>query len=315
MTESSTTSSLHGLGAVLDEYRTCEFATMTRAGVPIAWPVAVVVRPAADRIVLTTSIAFPQKAFNVRRDPRVALLFSDPTGAGRSDLPHVLIRGTAGCPARIETGTEGLADYWRMLAVRQPASSSYGRTMLGRRLFDWYYMRLVITVTPREVTTSRPPGIQGPMSVPVPPRSDRTVYAQLCRDLPGFDSAVLGTATGGEPPVLRRARLRADPASGTFLVEGPTAGLVEGPASVVLHRHDEALWNQRQIGALGALMPAGRHWSFRPHRLLPNPFPSNPVSMVRVVGRARRAADRYLDRRGLERPAIDWAAHRASRSS
>jgi hypothetical protein len=38
-------------------------------------------------LLITTSIAFPQKAFNIRRDARVALLFSDPTGSGLNRAP------------------------------------------------------------------------------------------------------------------------------------------------------------------------------------------------------------------------------------
>ena len=311
MTEPTSATDLHGLRDILDEYRTCEFATMSRAGVPIAWPVVVDVSPAADRIVLTTSIAFPQKAFNVRRDPRVALLFSDPTGTGRADLPHVLVRGTARCPARIETGTAGLDQYWRKLAIRQPASRNYGRTVVGRRLFDWYYMRLVITVTPREITTGPPSSEPGPMSAPPVSRADRSGFAQLGRELPYFHHAVLGTAADGEPPVLRRVRLAVEPGSATFRVAGPTAGLAAGPASVLLHRHDDALWHQRQAGALGEVGQTDGQWWFRPDRLLPSQFPSNPVAMMRIIGQARRSANRYLDRLGLERPTVDWAAHRS----
>jgi hypothetical protein len=314
MTQPPTATGIHDLRdlhAVLDEYRTCELATMTRGGVPVAWPAVCDIAPAGDRIVLTTSIAFPQKAFNIRRDPRVALLFSDPTGTGRTDLPHVLVRGTATCPATIHTGTGGLDEYWRRLSVRQPASTVYGRTAIGRRLFDWYYMRLVITVTPREVITMRPPAGDGPMRTPEPARSDPQAFTQLCRELPGYDSAVLGTATAGEFPVLRRVRLRADPAAGAFVVQGPETGMVEGAASILMHRHDDALWNQRQIGVFGELHRLGETWLFRPDRLLPNQFPSNPVELARVLIRARRAASRYLDRRGLARPPIDWAAHRA----
>ncbi len=38
--------------------------------------------PETGKFLLTTSVALPVKAFNIRRDPHVALLFSDPTGSG-----------------------------------------------------------------------------------------------------------------------------------------------------------------------------------------------------------------------------------------
>lgn len=293
---------------VLDAYRATELATMSRDGVPITWPAVADVDPESGKIVLTTSISFPQKAFNIRRDPRVALLFSDPTGSGRTDLPQVLIRGTATCPDRIHPGTDGLERYWRRLAERQPASRQYGRNAIARRLFDWYYMRLVITVTPQSVTLLDP-APAGPMTTPPVDRADRSPFGRLSRELPGFDSAVLGTAAAGRPPVLRRVRLRPDPASGTFLVDGPD--LTGGPASLLLHRHDEFLWNQRQIGVVGQLGMRGDEAVFQPDRLLPILFPSNPVDLLRIVRRARGSAATYLARRDLARPTIDWAAHRA----
>lgn len=296
----------------IDQYRTCELATLSRNGVPIAWPAVFDWDPATDRIVLTTSISFPQKAFNIRRDPRVALLFSDPTGTGRTDLPQILVRGTAGCPEQIHPGTAGLERYWQRLAQRQPASRTYSANRFSRRLFDWYYLRLVITVTPVEVSTA--PAANGrPMGgAAVATPADGGAWARLAQELPGFSGAVLGTAADGELPVLRRVRLTPAPGSGAFLVDDPGPALTAGPASVLLHRHDDLLWNQRQIGAVGQLVRSGAGtWMFRPDRMLPTMFPANAVEMARVVIRARRTANRYLQRRGLDRPAIDWAAHRA----
>ncbi|HEY5882683.1 MAG TPA: pyridoxamine 5'-phosphate oxidase family protein [Nakamurella sp.] len=314
MTEptATTTGDLSHLRDVIDRYRTCELATISKSGVPIAWPTVFELSPAGNRIVLTTSITFPQKAFNIRRDPRVALLFSDPTGAGRTDLPQILVRGTAVCPPEIHAGTDGLEGYWRRLARLQPASRGYGGTAVGRWLFDWYYLRLVITVTPHEVTIHRRPPGNGSMVAPAPARSDHSAYARLSRQLPGFTSAVLGTVGPGEMPELRRVTLRADRATGTFLVDGPDVGAASsGPASLLLHRHDDLLWNQQQVVATGTLTRSADRCLFRPERVLPNQFPKNPVEMGRVLVRARRAAHRYLEHRGLDRPAIDWAAHRA----
>ncbi|WP_405436342.1 hypothetical protein OG373_05615 [Streptomyces avidinii] len=53
-----------------------------------AWPTAVA-RRQDGTLLLTTSPAFAQKALNVRRDGRIALLFSDPTGSGLFERqPH-----------------------------------------------------------------------------------------------------------------------------------------------------------------------------------------------------------------------------------
>jgi hypothetical protein len=55
------------------------------------------------RFLLFTSIGMPQKAFNIRRDPKVSLLFSNPTGSGVANPGAVLIQGDATAEDRIVT--------------------------------------------------------------------------------------------------------------------------------------------------------------------------------------------------------------------
>jgi hypothetical protein len=137
---------------LIEDYRACEFVTVNGSGTAIAWPTIPLYDRAAGTFTVTTSIGFPTKAFNIRRNPHVAMLFSDPTGSGRQAPSQVLVQGLATCPDEIVTGTQGLEAYWRLLYARQPAGRLYGSTPLGRRLFDWYYFRLVITVTPTAVS-------------------------------------------------------------------------------------------------------------------------------------------------------------------
>ena len=66
--------------AVLRRFYTCEFTTVNHKGQPVTWPSVPYFNVAEGRIVCAVSIAFPVKAFNARRHPQVALLFSDPTG-------------------------------------------------------------------------------------------------------------------------------------------------------------------------------------------------------------------------------------------
>lgn len=137
--------------AALHAYRTCEMATVARDGTPTATPVTPVILPNEDRLVITTSIGLPNKAFAVRRDGRVSLLFSDPTASEVASPPLVLIQGDAVCPDRVETWTPELARLWQTLAARQPPTAMFRANALTRWFFDWYYMRLLISVTPRRV--------------------------------------------------------------------------------------------------------------------------------------------------------------------
>jgi general stress protein 26 len=137
--------------AVLREFRTCELATFAKDGTPVTWPVSALHQQARGRFLITTSIGLPEKAFNIRRDPRVSLLFSDPIAAGLADPPAVLVQGDAEAPDEFVTDTEEFEEMARLLFPRQPAAEKYSTNWLMRKVFDWYYMRLAIRVTPRRI--------------------------------------------------------------------------------------------------------------------------------------------------------------------
>jgi len=136
---------------VFDEFRTCEFSTLARDGTPITWPTLPFYQPASGTFLITTSIGLPQKVFNIRRNPRVSMLFSDATGSGLNDPPAVLVQGDAVAPDEILTSFRGFEKEARMVMRRQPSGAIYSRNRLMRYYFDWYFMRLLITVTPRRI--------------------------------------------------------------------------------------------------------------------------------------------------------------------
>lgn len=140
----------HPAVEIIDNYFTCEFTTLARNGSPQTWPVSP--RLLADgRFLLTTCIGLPQKAFNIRRNPQVGMLFSEPTGSGVARPGAVLIQGEASAGDRVVTDPASdpeLAALTQTLSVRQPAGAFWS-TWIGRRLWWSYYMRLLIYVTPR----------------------------------------------------------------------------------------------------------------------------------------------------------------------
>lgn len=138
--------------ATLQTFRTCEFTTLSKSGAPVTWPLAARYEPDQGCFILTTSIGLPQKAFNIRRDPRVALLFSDPTASRLSAPATVLVQADAEAPDRVVTDPASIEAYWReQIFGRQPAGQAYSRNALTRYLMDWYYMRIVITARPRRI--------------------------------------------------------------------------------------------------------------------------------------------------------------------
>lgn len=136
------------LRAVVRAFRTCEFSTVAKDGTPITWPTLPFYDEQRGRFLVTTSIGLPRKVFNVRRNPRVALLFSDPTASGLDAPPAVLVQGNASAPDEVVTELRGYEDALRQVFERQPESAMYSANPPMRALFDWYYMRLMIYVTP-----------------------------------------------------------------------------------------------------------------------------------------------------------------------
>jgi hypothetical protein len=98
---------------VVAKYRTCEFTTLSRDGSPQTWPVGALLL-ADGRFLLCTSIGLPQKAFNIRRNAKVSLLFSEPTGSARR------------CSARRGEHLESAAPARRLWRRRSPRANGRG---------------------------------------------------------------------------------------------------------------------------------------------------------------------------------------------
>jgi hypothetical protein len=137
--------------AVFHNLRTCELATIARDRAAQTWPTIPFHQHEDGRFLITTSVGLPQKAYNVRRDRRVSLLFSDPTGSGLTKPPTVLVQGDAVCPETVTTCLDGFEDALTQVFRWQPASAIYSSNAVTRYLMDWYYMRLNIYVTPRRI--------------------------------------------------------------------------------------------------------------------------------------------------------------------
>jgi general stress protein 26 len=138
---------------ILRSYRTCELTTVSKGGAPSTWPLCA--RLLDDgRFLLTTSIGLPQKAFNIRQNPKVGLLFSEPKGSGVTRPGAVLVQGNATAEDRIVTNMAAVPEleayFVENIFGRQPGgkmmSSWFGKWMM------WpYYMRILLYVTPTRI--------------------------------------------------------------------------------------------------------------------------------------------------------------------
>ena len=137
--------------SVFEDFRTAELATIGRDGTPLAWPIVTAFRSGTGHFLTTASIGFPDKAFRIRRNPKVSLLFSEPTGSGLDSPPAVHVVGDAECPDTIRTEVTGFESDVRRMYGFQPKARFYGADPLTRRLLDWYFIRLVIELKPRQI--------------------------------------------------------------------------------------------------------------------------------------------------------------------
>ena len=312
------------VAAVLSSTLSSEVATIARDGTAAAWPMVALWLPERSRFVLSTSIGFPAKIGHLRRDPRIALSFSDPTGSGLTSPPVVLVQGTATVSEDVlTTSSADLLAHWRRVNALQPVSRFFSSTPPARWFMDWYYMRLVLEVTPHRVLwwpdrdTTAPPKVLVLSPVPAGPRypdpgPDGVVPAEMHERLARFDGAVLSGLDDDGRPVALRGRARVE-GERVLWPATPGTGLTAGPAALLCHSHDEKLWNLRSFQARGRIDRDDDGWEFRAHRVVDGTGMSGPLGDLAAFVAARRRAGRYLARRGVERPRVDWAALKAPR--
>ena len=139
------------------------------------------------------------------------------------------------------------------------------------------------------------------------------MWPEVRRHLRGFSSLVLTGVDADGYPLSIRCAPEIDEAQQGLRVSLPAwTRMGPGPASLLCHGHNQLLWNIRSFMVRGTLEPAGGETGlFRPTLFIPGIGVAGLPGMVRFALAKRRAAARYLQRRGLARPRIDWAQLKA----
>jgi hypothetical protein len=267
---------------------TTEYVTVDGRGQPIAWPVTPFYSPGADSIAVTTGIGYPKKADDAKANPKVALLFSDPTGSGRQDPPMVLVQGIADVD---ENDLAANRDrYVRESAAKLPGSQSVQPPSFLRRFFDWYYARIYVNVRPERVF-SWPP--ERPEAEPIlhdthleevrtghddlpeephaAPEGTRATWEGRLEQLgTTYPTAVLAVVGPDGFPFAIRVPVRADRAAGRVHIEAdPVAAPLEpGLACLTAHAHGPDFSWQRNFQVRGDLVDDGAGYALVPHKLV-----------------------------------------------
>jgi len=132
------------------------------------------------------------------------------------------------------------------------------------------------------------------------------VWAEAAKWLGKFEEAVVtGVGADGYPVSVRVSTRDYDATTGTLAAAFPPAlPVVDGPANVLAHSHDEKLWKLNMIQIKGRLERRGEGWVFQSTNF---DAPAK-LAFVQFLRSTSASAQKYLDKRGLARPAVNWAA-------
>lgn len=148
--------------AVFDRYRTAEVTTFTPGGTPSTFPLSGRWNPRTSTFLFTTSVGFARKARNVRRHPKMAILYSYPVGSGLSPAPVVLVQGDGRVHDDVAANAPvfaGMAESW---ADVQPSFRMIWSSPRWRWWCRYYLTRIFIEVMPRRIRGWRDGDTSGP---------------------------------------------------------------------------------------------------------------------------------------------------------
>jgi Pyridoxamine 5'-phosphate oxidase len=273
---------------VFDSFITTEYTTIDRRGQPISWPLTPYYRPGDPCIDVTTGLGYPKKANDALANPKVALLFSDPTGSGMENAPQVLVQGTADVDDRDLTANR--ERYTREWVKKLPATKQLlpPKPLMG--LFDWYFTRIYVHVRPERVyvwpdgEATREPQLfdahmeevrsghdEEPPAGHAPAEGGMVEWDARMDELgTRYASAVLSLVAPDGFPFCARVPVSVDRAARRIRIGAGALGLPVQPGLACITAHDHHprfLW-QRNFQVRGDLVDEDGSWALIPHRLI-----------------------------------------------
>jgi hypothetical protein len=308
---------------VFDRFVTTEFTTVDRRGQPITWPLTPYYRPGDPCIDVTTGLGYPKKAYDARANPRVAMLFSDPTGCGMDQAPQVLVQGTADVDDRdLDANRER---YSRELVEKLPSTRAQLPPKFLRRLFGWYFTRVYVHVRPERVyvwpdgDASREPELydthmeevrsghdEEPAAPHAPTEGGGVDWDERMDELGSrYPSAVVSLVAPDGFPFAVRLPIEVDRDARRVRLGGAPVGVPWQSGLVCLTAHDHSadfMW-QRNFQVRGDLIEEDGAWAVVPHKLVggfelpPGSLAGRVRANLGKVRRYRRTAKRELAKR------------------
>jgi hypothetical protein len=134
------------------------------------------------------------------------------------------------------------------------------------------------------------------------------VWAEAAKWLAKFPEAVVTAVdTDGYPVSIRQTAPHYDAQTGQMPVAWPPdLNVAEGPAIILCHAHDEKAWNLKAMQIKGRLERRVGEWTF-----ISTAFTSPSGMLIafwQFSKNGRVATRRYLDKRGITAPTVNWDA-------
>jgi hypothetical protein len=309
---------------VFDRFITTEYTTIDRGGQPITWPVTPYYSPGDECIDVTTGLGYPKKADDAAANPKVALLFSDPTGCEMENPPQVLVQGTARVDDRDLAANR--ERYARESLEKLPDTKSMMPPQPVRRLFGWYFTRVYVHVRPERIYVwpagdpAREPQLldahveevrsghaEEPPAEHAPTEGGESVWDERMDELGDrYKTAVLSLVAPDGFPFSLRLPIELDRDARRVRLGGSPLAVPLQPGLACLTAHDHHprfLW-QRNFQVRGDLVQEGDGWALVPHKLVGG-FELPPTSMLaryrlnfQKMRRFRKKARAELSQRG-----------------
>jgi hypothetical protein len=306
-----------------ERFITTEYTTVDRAGQPITWPVTPYYSEGGGSIDVTTGLGYPKKADDAEQNPRVSLLFSDPTGSGLERPPSVLVQGTAEVDYRDLRANRDR--YARESTAKLPATKEMMPPKFLQSAFDWYFTRIYVLVRPERVYLwnggdfgaepqlfdSRMEEVRSAHSAeppiePVPPSGSPPVWDERLEELGRrHQTAVLSYRAPDGFPFSVRVPIEPDRAAGRIRIGAlpEAAAASPGRACLCAHAHDPEFRWQINFQVRGDLVQENGAWHLVPHRLIggfelpPGGALQRYRANARKIWRFRKIAKRELGKR------------------
>jgi hypothetical protein len=300
--------------AVFERFVTTEYSTLDARGQPITWPVTPYYHGGEGCLDVTTGVGYPKKADDARRNPHVALLFSDPTGSGIDRAPMVLVQGAA----RVDEDDlkANRERYVREASAKLPGSG-LGRVPTAVQGFlSWYFDRIYVHVWPERVYVwsdgdctrepvlfdARMEEVRSGHAEPddagaghaAPDTGAAAWDARLDELGSRYRTAVISLVGPDGFPFALRAPVRVDRKQHRVRIAADALGVPVQPGLACVCAHDHApdfSW-QRNFHVRGDLVRDDEGWAVIPHKLVGG-FELPPTSLLGRVKMNWSKAQRY----------------------